>query len=309
MVRDRWYVVLETGELPRKGALGVVRFGRRLAFWRDEAGTLRCVDDDCPHRGAALSQGRIVDGCLECPYHGFRFDKKGQCTHIPAHGQDRPIPKAMRTRAWPVREDQGFVWLWLGEDREQLPPLPFFDDLREGYAWAGATDDWDTDWTRAMETQLDFTHLPFVHQDSIGKKVPHRLEVDTQVDGDRILIRYAPETYDAKDFLVEVRNPGLWRNQLTPGVWGFLAFVPVREGQCRVYLRFYQNKLTLPVLGTLFSALSNLYNLKVLNEDKVVALTQEPRKTWLRMGETLLPSDRPIIAFRRWLDTQPHLED
>ena len=186
LVRNRWYVILESHEVPSGRPLGVTRLGMPLVLWRDSAGVLRCVSDRCPHRGAALSLGRVVDGCVECPFHGFRFDGAGACTQIPANGTDKPIPSAMRTPASEVREANGFVWLWYGEtpsaDRPALPDLPWFPEIDDRYVYASFADDWDTHYTRAVENQLDFTHLPFVHATTIGKSVPHRLDVLTTVD-------------------------------------------------------------------------------------------------------------------------------
>ena len=305
LVRNRWYVILESHEVPSGRPLGVTRLGMPLVLWRDSAGVLRCVSDRCPHRGAALSLGRVVDGCVECPFHGFRFDGAGACTQIPANGTDKPIPSAMRTPASEVREANGFVWLWYGEtpsaDRPALPDLPWFPEIDDRYVYASFADDWDTHYTRAVENQLDFTHLPFVHATTIGKSVPHRLDVLTTVDGDHIRVTYDPATYDAKGFFVELIAPTLWRNRLSANVWAMIAFVPVDATHTRLYLRFYQSYVTLPGLGWFVSWLSNQFNRHILHQDKRVVLTQEPRQTHLHMGEVLIPSDRPIIEWRRWI--------
>lgn len=300
MVRNRWYVILETRELPRNGALGVVRMGERLALWRNAAGELVCTGDDCPHRGAALSQGRVVDGCIQCPFHGFEFAETGECTKIPAHGDDGPIPSAMRVKTYPVREHQGFVWLWYGDATDQLPPVPWFEDIDDSYVYDTLTDDWATHYTRAIENQLDFTHVPFTHHNTIGRGVPGKLSVVTQVDGDRMRIHYDPSTHDGGDFFVELWAPNLWRNQLTKGAWVVAVFVPVDNDNTRLYLRFYQSFVTLPLLGTGICWLSNLLNRYILDQDKRIVLTQEPRSTQLRMNEVLIPSDRPIIEYRKW---------
>ena len=298
MVPDRWYIILESRELPKGKPLGVKRLGHRMAVWRDGEGVLRATGDDCPHRGAALSAGKLVNGCIACPFHGFQFNGQGACTHIPAHGPEGPIPPKMRVPSWPVAEAQGFVWLWYGQG--EPGPLPWFEDIDDTFAFHTLTDDWDTHYTRAIENQLDFTHLPFAHHNSIGRGVSEKLGVLTEVDGDRIVVRYDPTTYDAKDFFVELWAPNLWRNRLSDGVWVIAAFVPVDANRTRLYLRFYQRFVTLPGLGWLICWVSNLFNRRVLDQDKRIVLTQEPRETALRMNEVLLPSDRPIIEFRKW---------
>src|SRR5688572_15938744 len=58
--------------------------GQDLVLWRDAAGAVHAWPDRCPHRGARLSLGRIEDGHLECPYHGWQFEASGRCIHVPA---------------------------------------------------------------------------------------------------------------------------------------------------------------------------------------------------------------------------------
>ena len=43
------------------------------------------VETYCPHLGADLSAGgKVVGDCIECPFHGWKFDgKSGQLVDIP----------------------------------------------------------------------------------------------------------------------------------------------------------------------------------------------------------------------------------
>lgn len=300
MVPDRWYIVLESRELPSGRPVGATRLGEAMVFWRDASGAVHATSDRCAHRGASLALGKVVDGCVECPFHGFRFDGSGACTKIPANGTRRAPPAAMRVRAWPVREEHGFVWLWWGEAREELPPVPWFAEIDDRFVWDGFADDWNTHYTRAVENQLDFTHLPFVHQNTIGASVPEALDVVTEIDGDRIRASYDPASYDAKGFYVELIAPSLWRNQLTDGVFVVAAFVPVDEGRTRLYLRLYQRHFTVPGLGWAACWAANLFNRYVLWQDKRVVLTQEPRVVGDGEHDVLVASDAPIAAWRRW---------
>ena len=94
MVPNRWYPVLEASQLGRK-PVGVTRLGRRLVLWRDAAGSAVALPSRCPHRGAALKQGRVVDGELTCPWHGFRFAPDGACTRMPCEGTEATPPRAL----------------------------------------------------------------------------------------------------------------------------------------------------------------------------------------------------------------------
>jgi nitrite reductase/ring-hydroxylating ferredoxin subunit len=94
----------------RVGASSDVRVGRGCAFAVDDTRIvvfrlgeeLHALPDACPHRGASLSEGAVVDGAVRCPKHRWRFDlATGACTeapHIPA-------------QVLPVREEDGAVWV------------------------------------------------------------------------------------------------------------------------------------------------------------------------------------------------------
>ncbi|MCI4066219.1 Rieske 2Fe-2S domain-containing protein [Micromonospora sp. R77] len=118
-----WYVALPSrmvGAKPRPLTL----FGRQLVAWRDGAGTASVLPRHCPHLGASLALGKVVEGQLRCVFHHWRFDATGACVHIPRLDN---LPSHMaRQRAYPVRERYGFLWVWYGspEPMFALPQLP-----------------------------------------------------------------------------------------------------------------------------------------------------------------------------------------
>jgi phenylpropionate dioxygenase-like ring-hydroxylating dioxygenase large terminal subunit len=67
MIRNQWYVVLESDEVKTQ-PLGVTRLGEKMVFWRDQVGKVHAAVDRCPHRGVALSVGKIKDSNLQCPF-------------------------------------------------------------------------------------------------------------------------------------------------------------------------------------------------------------------------------------------------
>jgi len=80
-----WHVVGLSSDLTDE-PLQVELMGERVVLWRQKSEIL-AFRDLCIHRGTALSLGKIEDGCLVCPYHGWRYDTSGQCVHIPAQGE------------------------------------------------------------------------------------------------------------------------------------------------------------------------------------------------------------------------------
>ena len=296
LVPDRWYIVLDADEVPRRRPVGVVRHGERLVFWRS-GGAVHCASDVCPHRSAALSLGQICDdGRLACPFHGFEFDGRGQCRRMPPQGDDPP-PSGYSVRTWEAREAHGFVWVWWGERRESYPEIPWFAELDEpGWRWRASriTEEWPVHWTRVLENQLDFTHLPFVHRTSIGRGVSAEVEVEVEAEGDHLVTRASNQRT-----ILELYAPNLWRNRLSDKTQVVMVFVPISEDETRNYVRFYQRIVPWPVLGDLVCWLSRPMNRIILGQDRRVVTTQRGEAR-LGNGEKLVRSDAPIIWFRRW---------
>ncbi|MED5357015.1 MAG: Rieske (2Fe-2S) protein, partial [Pseudomonadota bacterium] len=78
-----WYIVAASRDLADKAMLPVRLLDEDLVIWRHD-GQVMAWKDYCIHRGAKLSLGRIADGTVECPYHGWRYNAAGVCTLIPA---------------------------------------------------------------------------------------------------------------------------------------------------------------------------------------------------------------------------------
>ena len=313
MIANRWYAILDSGEVRPGRVIRVRRLDRDLAVWRTGAGQLGCVEDRCVHRGASLAAGAVAGEHVQCPFHGLEFDVEGSCRCIPASGRAAEIPERFHTHGYPVREAHGFVWLWRGDVPDELPPLPFFDDLPDDFSWAGFADDWPVHYSRAIENQLDVAHLPFVHRTTIGKGGATVVDgPGVEVEGDDIVfwvrnrvddgtppIPAGELSRDASKVSLIFRFPHLWQNRISDKVRVFLAFVPVDEDNTRIYMRFYQRFLPVPLLGPLVTWLGMLFSVIILRQDKRVVVTQRPIRTQLRMDEQLIPADRPIAEYRK----------
>ncbi len=322
MIPNQWYVILESREVRRGRPVGVLRMGERLVLWRNARGELGCMSDFCPHRGAALSAGKLVADDVACPFHGFRFDQQGRCTLIPANGRQADVPKAFKVRrVYPVREAHGFIYLWWGEPARELPSPPFFDAIDETrYAQATLRDLWHTHYGRAIENQLDVAHLPFVHATTIGRgnrtvvNGP-RVQVTCDERGDRIEF-WVDNAVDASqrplkpdEMPVTDRHPGiqfifpnLWHNWIADDLRIIAAFAPIDAEHTLMYIRTYQRIVRVPVARELFNLLNLAGNFMIERQDKPVVETQRPFRAELRGGEKLIPADSPIIAYRRRRD-------
>jgi phenylpropionate dioxygenase-like ring-hydroxylating dioxygenase large terminal subunit len=97
--------------------------GEPVVVGRLKSGEIFALRDICPHRGVPLSAGRVLaEGSVECPYHGWRFKRDGQCSKIPSltSEQDLDIEK-IRVRAYPVREQDGLIWVYMAAKPGSAP--------------------------------------------------------------------------------------------------------------------------------------------------------------------------------------------
>jgi len=315
MIRNQWYAILESDEVKAQ-PIGATRLGEKMVFWRDPSGKVNAAADRCPHRGVALSAGKMNSDHLQCPFHGLEFDDTGKCVLVPANGRNGVIPNAMRLNTYPTYEGHGLIWIWWGSHVPADLPIPeFFDNLDDTYTYSSTRDPWKAHYSRVIENQLDVVHLPFIHRNTIGRG--NRTVVDGPVvewKGDKMIYTYVYNRIDdgkpprrsselspkpAGSQHLEFLFPNLWQNYISEKVSILAAFVPVDEENTILYLRFYQRFIRLPLLGQLIARLAMPSNVYIAHEDRRVVITQQPKASGLKIGEILIQGDLPIIEYRR----------
>jgi phenylpropionate dioxygenase-like ring-hydroxylating dioxygenase large terminal subunit len=258
----------------------------------------------------------LIGNHLQCPFHGFEFEASGQCVLIPANGRNGPIPKAMRVATYLAREKHGFIWIWWGEQRGELPPILFFDSIDESFSYSTIRDHWKTHYSRAIENQLDVLHLPFIHRTTIGrgnKTVVDGPITECCLEENGMLNIWVYNRVDdgtparsAKELpsprrrpFLQFHFPNVWHNWISDNVRVLVAFAPIDDENTLMYLRFYQDFMTAPVIKSLVNGLGAMSNFYIERQDRWVVQTQQPKRSGLRIGERLVPGDQPIILYRR----------
>ena len=84
--------------------------GKRYVLFRDEEGHLGLIGRNCPHRGADLCYGRLEDNGLRCPFHGWHFDRTGQCVEQPAEPEGSMMYTQIKVPMIPVKEKDGVIF-------------------------------------------------------------------------------------------------------------------------------------------------------------------------------------------------------
>jgi phenylpropionate dioxygenase-like ring-hydroxylating dioxygenase large terminal subunit len=115
-----WYPVALASELAAGAVRGEDFCGTRVVAYRDGAGKAAVQGAWCPHLGADLSVGQVIEGRIRCAYHHWSFNSAGQCAHIPAG--DAILPEA-RIPTYPSAEAWGIVWAFNGKAPDFAPPV------------------------------------------------------------------------------------------------------------------------------------------------------------------------------------------
>jgi phenylpropionate dioxygenase-like ring-hydroxylating dioxygenase large terminal subunit len=313
MIFNQWYVILESRELKMYKPLRIKRFNNYMALWRDENGSVCCIDDKCCHRGVSLSCGKIIKGKLECPFHGFIYDKSGKVQVIPANGKNKPAPETMKVHAYKSFEAYGLIWLWWG-DNDEAKDVPFFFNELGHFSYTSFKDHWNVHYSRAIENQLDVVHLPFVHKTTIGRGNKTLVNGPVVIREKELITFYVYNIADdgkteplkpdeipdyEKLFHLQFHYPNIWQNFISENIRAFAAFVPVDEENCIVYIRYYQNLIKIPFFKEIFNYIGKIYSIVILRQDKRVVITQKPKISTLKMDEHLITGDKPIIEYRK----------
>lgn len=168
-----WYAVARAKDLRRKKPLRVVLFQVPLVIFGSpqKPSVLR---DRCPHRGAALSEGRKVGDKIQCPYHGWTFDRTGHLTDLPCLIGE---PPQIKSQPFDVMVSMGLVFVKIGEVDEPPYENAFADSIKFWRALPGGAEATLAD---AAENFLDTTHTISVHKNILRSKIP---QTRTQVLG------------------------------------------------------------------------------------------------------------------------------
>ena len=172
---QQWHMVAEASDVT-DAPLAVRLLGAAYVVWRGPGGALVAAPDRCPHREAPLSAGKVTDGCVVCPYHGWTFGAEGRCVSVPSSGAGRPVPPKAHLPTVHVAERYGLVWLCPGEPAGEIFACRYDDDPTFRRINTGV-EVWQTNALRMVDNFMDISHFPWVHTGTFGTsqqiEVPH----------------------------------------------------------------------------------------------------------------------------------------
>lgn len=161
LLRRYWHPVATLSELEQTPTMPVRILGEDLVVFRSDDGALGLVQRRCAHRGVSLEFSIPEARGIRCAYHGWLYDRTGQCLEQPA--EDRGFAERVRIKAYPVQALGGLAWAYLGPS--PAPLLPRYDlFVADRYERSiGITRELPANWFQMMENSLDPVHLEYLH--------------------------------------------------------------------------------------------------------------------------------------------------
>ena len=317
-LRRFWYPVLPMADLtdvPRSFQL----LNQPLVLWLTAEGRPAALADRCCHRSARLSAGKVIEGCVRCPYHGWSYSETGQCVNVPQMDATDEIPATYRVPAYLCEARYGYVWVCL--DPDPLLPVPQIPEAEDAgnRLISQFYEPWQCSGLRLMENSFDNAHFSIVHAPSFGVQAQPRPAKSKLVtlENDMGLKIYST---------VPVVNPPSQQKNLN---------IPdgetVREIESTWYMPFARTlKITYPngLMHLIFTAATpvsdrtsqivqfcirndteadasvesiNAFDRQVVSEDKVVLETTDYDTPIEVSAEQHMPSDKPGIVMRQQL--------
>jgi vanillate O-demethylase monooxygenase subunit len=217
--RNAWYAAMYGHDLPAGQLVARTILGEGIALFRDAAGQACALEDACPHRNAPLSAGRVLDGGrVMCGYHGLEFDTAGTCVRNP-HGSGR-IPAAAAVRSYPVCEQFGVIWVWMGD--RPADPTTLFDlgAFAPDSGYVVGKPDWllmEAPCDLIVDNLLDLSHVSFLHDGVLGNAETIAAQTTLKQDGqaitvERFMAGVAPPEYFNLLYRGDDRPVDMWHS-------------------------------------------------------------------------------------------------
>lgn len=326
--KEAWYPVFYLNDLDKSKPARFTLLGQDLVIWWDHhAACWRTFADQCPHRLAPLSEGRIAeDGLLECPYHGWAFRGDGSCDRIPQQHETGTAHQSKRAciTSFPTAERQGLLFVYAGDPenaaRVTIPIIEPLEESPEDWICLNTFRDLPYDALTLLENVLDSSHLPFTHHRSVGNRAnaaPVELELlEFGRQGFTGLWQEGPRKGTLGQQHTTFIAPALMWHDLTSKQFGrtltAVYATPIRKGECRLFARFpFKFSSKIPALFLKFTPrwYSHLGNNSVLEDDQIFLHYQERYLDAKGGGANAarafyLPTraDRFVLALHKWVN-------
>ncbi len=317
-----WYPVCTSAELGEAEPVHARILGLSFVAFRDATGAARVLSDTCAHRGGSLSKGTVKDGCVVCPYHGWRYRGDGNCQAIPSLAAGTKPPARAKVDSYPVQEKYGIVHAFLGDLPEaERPPLYKLEEY--------GTNEWRPSeimqvnigcyYERSMENGLDSMHNEFVHPlQGTPAPIADTLKIIDVPWGCGVTAKYGEKTVKPSAHALETLtsdpdelNAGSWTHgpntlvtwiqfSKNSSLHQYFFEAPVDAHHTRIYFINLRNSM----LDEKYDEKFRIANQRIVHEDMAILQALHPVRTPpTNTRELLIQGDAPIVRYRELLRT------
>jgi nitrite reductase/ring-hydroxylating ferredoxin subunit len=99
--KEGWLMVCNISEIEEDRAKIFTVENERVAIFKYD-GKLSAIHNVCKHQGGPLGEGKIIDGCITCPWHGYQY--------LPSNGQS-PAPFTEKVSTYELKLEGETVYI------------------------------------------------------------------------------------------------------------------------------------------------------------------------------------------------------
>ena len=179
LLKQQWYPLCQKSDLALKKPLRCLLFNTPIVLYKMKNEIIAFIDR-CPHRGAPLSSGKIIEGELQCPYHGWQFKKDGKCKHVPGLCSPlNPSGKSLTPVNIELKCDLVFACLSVTDNTFPLfKPSHYADKNYHSFTWPSQI---KGSLINVLENFLDGCHTHFIHSGLLRTQT-HRQTIKAQLN-------------------------------------------------------------------------------------------------------------------------------
>lgn len=167
-LKHYWYAVGFAAKMGPATLKPFKLFDQSWLLFRGAQGQVGCIKDECAHRACPLSLGTMVNGTVQCGYHGWQYDTQGTCTNMPSCKLGQATVPSL-----PCLEAGGLIWVWPSPTTPSAPPQNLLETVPKGFhVHAEIEIELPVEHGLMVENLLDLAHAPFTHASTFAKGWP-----------------------------------------------------------------------------------------------------------------------------------------
>jgi len=242
---EGWIAVTRTttlGQKPRRVSL----LNKNYVVWRDKNHVPRIQTDTCIHRGASLSTGRVRDGCIECPYHGWKYTENSVIQSW------SKVPEYF-TNEFSTKDKDGLLWVRpVGLEGPEPPSVPHMYEDGFNTVWFETTIKQSAQ--LIIENGIDPCHASWVHANPLGFGNQSEKPTNVYHTKNTIEFDYVPNTQGISTKLFGIQTTMNFHKFVLPyTTWSdvtisggkilttYVTLCPVNEYETKMFVGFSQN--------------------------------------------------------------------